>query len=70
MQKLAEMITWLNKRLSLLIVMVLAGLIMAFQTMWLLWFELEARLTSGIAGYGAAQSNPSFGLDRGRIIRG
>jgi hypothetical protein len=70
MQKLVKAVTWINKRLSLLIVMVLAGWIMAFQTMWLRRFKLEDRLKSGIAEYGAAQSNPAFGLDRGRIMRG
>lgn len=50
MNKLVGGVNWLNKRLSLAIVMFLAGWIMAFQKMWLLRFEVDFKVRSAIAG--------------------
>jgi hypothetical protein len=50
MNKLVDGVNWLNKRLSLAIVMFLAGWIMAFQKIWLLRFEVDFKVRSAIAG--------------------
>lgn len=50
MNKLVDRINWLNKRLNLAIVMFLAGVLMAFQKIWLLRFEVDFKVGSAIAG--------------------